>query len=101
MKVLDFLVRARLFSPGGFLLRAAVISALFLAAHATGLRAFTSIISGTLPTGKPADTGTILLGVAYIVLWFLFVVAVPVFIIGSGIFFALVLRPKCRHRHRC
>jgi len=96
VKVSDLLLRARLFSPGGFLLRAAVIAAVFLAAHAAGLRGNASIICGTSPTGRPADLWAVFLGVAYIVLWFLFVVLAPALVIGAGAFLAAVLLGRRR-----
>ena len=95
---LSWLLRARLFSPGGFLLRAAVLTALFLAAHLAGLREYTSIICGTSPTGRQADVAAVTLGAAYGVLYFLFVLAVPALVIGAAIFLALALAMRPRRR---
>jgi len=71
-------------SPGGFLVRAAVLAILYLAVHALGFRQYTSILCGTIPPG-----GAAILGVVYIVLYFAFVLIVPTLVLGSGILWAL------------
>jgi len=82
---------APLLSPRGLVVRAAVVALLFAVAHAAGLRAYTSILSGTSPTGNPADVGAALLGCVYVFLYFAFVLAVPIALIAAGLM-ALALR---------
>jgi hypothetical protein len=77
--------RAPLLSPRGLLLRAAIVALVFAVAHAAGLRAYTSILSGTSPTGNPADGGAALLGCVYVFLYFAFVIAVPIALIAAGL----------------
>jgi len=83
------LFRSRLFSPGGLLLRAAVLSLCFLLVHLLGLREYTSIVCGTSPTADQADTWAIFLGTSYIVLYFIFVLVVPILFLG-GMFFLVM-----------
>ncbi len=92
------LFQSRLFSPGGLLLRAVVLSAGFLLVHALGFREYTSIACGTSPTGNQADTWALFLGTSYIVLYLIFVLGVPILVLAGGIFFAIqFLIPNRRH----
>ena len=79
------LYRAPIFSPKGFLVRAAVIGVIYLALHAAGFREYTSIVCGSSPTGNPADTFSNVLGVAYLVFYFACVIGVPMLLIAAGI----------------
>ncbi len=91
--------RARLFSPKGFLLRAAVLLGLFLALHAFGLRASTSIICGTTPPGG-AGFANRFGAMAYVVLWLAAVVVVPVLAIGAAVFAAILAIDRRRTAKR-
>jgi hypothetical protein len=78
-------------SPGGLLARAAVLAILYLSVHALGFRQYTSILCGTLPPG-----GRAALGVAYIILYFAFVLIVPILVLGAATLWVLqrwLLRP--------
>jgi len=44
--------------------------------EAVGLRAYTSVLSGTSPTGNPTDYLSLFAGCAYVILHFLFVLGV-------------------------
>jgi hypothetical protein len=58
---------------------------LFLIAHLAGLREFTSVLNGTVgSTGVAPDTAA-LLGLGYIGLYLMFVLAVPVLVLAAGI----------------
>ena len=84
------LIRAPFFSPAGFLARAGIISIAFLFCHALGLRVYTSILSGTSPTGGAAvDWFGVVLAFTYMLLYFAFVLGVPILILASGLLAAL------------
>ena len=85
-------IRAPLFSPEGFVVWAAVLSAGFGICHAAGLREYTSAISLTFPEGVTPQTAAAL-GMAYLVMYFIFVLVVPVLLLGAGVF-ALLRRMK-------
>jgi hypothetical protein len=77
--------RADIFSPRGFLLRAGVIGAAFLALHLAGLRDYASVLNGTV---GPASTGwktSAFLGVAYLVVYMALVILAPILILAAGI----------------
>lgn len=78
------LIRAPLFSPRGFLVRAGIISIAYLFCNALGLRAYTSILSGTSPTGGAIDLFDIVLAFTYMLIYFAFVLGVPILILASG-----------------
>jgi len=73
------------FSPRGLLLRAAIISFVYLAARLAGLREYTTIISGTSPTGDVTDWWSAGLGVVYVTLYLGFVLLVPVLLIAAAL----------------
>jgi membrane protease YdiL (CAAX protease family) len=79
------------FTPRGFLHAAAILSLLFAIAHALGWRAYTTIISGTVPDGVASVRLGMAAGATYALLYFAFVLAVPILLIGSGLF-AILLR---------
>ncbi len=83
------LLHARLLSPKGLLLRAAALTGMFLIVHLAGLREYTVILSGTSPTGIPRDAWGGSLGVAYVVLYFSFVLGVPILLLGAALFMAI------------
>jgi hypothetical protein len=81
---------SRFFSPKGFLFRATGLTAMFLVVHALGGRAYTSILCGTSPTGKPLDAHTALFGAAYAALYLLTVTLVPVLVLAAAMFLLLI-----------
>ena len=83
------LIRAELFSPKGFLIRALLICLAFLVCHLAGLREFTTFLSGTTATSTFA--WSVVLGVTYIFLYLAFTLGVPILIFASG-FLALYNR---------
>lgn len=62
-----------------------MIAALFAVLHAFGLREYATILSGSSPTGGPADGRAAVLALAYILSWFGFVLGVPVLVLGAGL----------------
>ena len=89
------LFHVRLLSPKGLLLRAAGLTALFLIVHTAGLREYTMVLSGTSPTGIRMDAWGGFLGVAYVGLYFGFVLGVPVLLLAAALFMAI----QCIVRH--
>jgi hypothetical protein len=83
------LLYARIFSPRGFLQRAAAILAIFLVLNILGLRESATVLSGTSPTGARPDQWTIGLSLAYIFAYFGAVLAVPVLVLAAGIFLSV------------
>ncbi|MSR64808.1 MAG: hypothetical protein EXS18_03395 [Verrucomicrobiae bacterium] len=81
------LIPVGLFTAKGLLLRAALIAIAFLVCHALGLREYTSIICGQSLTGNVADKLPTALGCIYLVLYFLFVLVVPIMVIAVGLIF--------------
>lgn len=76
---------APFFSPRGFLERALMLFLLFAVCHLAGLREYTCIISGTSPTGDPADTAASMLGIAYFATYSLALLVAPVFAIAAAL----------------
>ena len=77
--------RAPIFSPKGFLVRAALIAAAFLALRAAGLREYTSILCGSSPTASSANMFPNIFAVAYLLFYFAFVIGVPILLIAAAI----------------
>jgi len=65
------------------LLRSVLIAAAWLAAHLVGWRDYTSIISGTSPTGGTVTVLPLVLGVTYGVLYFGAMLVAPVLVIAA------------------
>lgn len=82
----SFLFHNRLLSPKGLVLRAAVLTGLFLAVHIAGLREYTVVLSGTSPTGIRADVWAGTLGLVYVFFYFAFVIGVPILLLGAAFF---------------
>lgn len=74
-----------LFSPRGFLLRAAALLVLFLIAHLAGWREHTSILCGTATSaaGWSRLGGT--LGLVYVIVYSIAVVGVPILVLAAGL----------------
>jgi len=76
----------KLFSPKGFLLRAALIGLCFLIVHAAGWREHTTFLTGTPADAATSMNQTILFGVVYLVAYFSFVIVAPILVFAAGIF---------------
>lgn len=79
------LVQAEFLSPKDLLRHAGLVVALFAAAHAAGLREFTTIISGTVASPSLGVGLCALLGIGYMTLYFATVVLAPVLLIAAGL----------------
>jgi hypothetical protein len=77
--------RARFFSPLGFLGRALVITAVFLAIHLARLRDYTSVLNGTVGPAAASWKTSAFFGIAYLVMYMAFVLLVPVLILAAAI----------------
>lgn len=78
----------KMFSPVGFFRRALILLVLYFLCHVAGLREFTSIVSGSSPSGGRADAVAGALGAVYVVAYLIVVFIVPVLVIASGLFWA-------------
>lgn len=81
------LLRAPMFSPAGFLVRAGLLAMAYGVCHVAGLRERMSFLSGTPPaTGTGTDPAwAMTLGAAYFFCYFAFVLVVPVLILAAGL----------------
>jgi hypothetical protein len=70
-------------SPHGLLSRAVAVAAAFFICHLAGLRAYTTIISGTSPSGDPKDYVSAALGVLYVVFYVGVTMLVPALLIAA------------------
>jgi hypothetical protein len=85
--------RSDFFSPRGFLARALVISAFFLAVHLAGLRDYTSVLNGTVGSASAGWKTSAFFGLAYLLAYLAFVLLVPVLILAAGILTVWHRRP--------
>lgn len=67
------------------ILRPIVITVFFAIAHFCGLREYTSFISGTAPTTSFSPTVAGFFGLSYLVLYFAFMLLVPILLIAAGL----------------
>jgi hypothetical protein len=79
------LLVGRFFTPRGFVVSAAQVSALFLIMHLAGLRSCTTIFIGAVPAAGLAGRVAAGLGLAYIVFYLAFTVAVPILLVAAGL----------------
>ncbi len=77
--------QAERLSPKDLVRRAAVFCALFGAAHLFGLRAYTTVLSGSRADPALSLGVEAVLGSTYLVLYFLVVVVVPVLLIAAAL----------------
>jgi hypothetical protein len=78
-------------SPHGLVSRALLITVTFLILHLAGLRDYTTIISGTSPTGNLRDYCAVALGVLYAFMYVVVTMLAPVLIIAAVILAGLFL----------
>jgi hypothetical protein len=76
-------------TPGGLLMRAALIAVFFAVCHFAGWREHTSFLSGTpASVGASVNTSAVL-GVVYMAGYFGLVLLAPIFTLAAGLLFAL------------
>ncbi len=83
-------LKAPMFSPAGFLVRAAGIVVIYAVLTICGLREHMSILSLTFPEGVSRNL-SLFFGLIYLLSYFSFILLVPILAIASGLF-ALLLR---------
>lgn len=88
--------RLALISPAGFLAAAVSISALYALAHLAGLRAYTTILSGSAPPGGGDPGAATVLGLAYVALHFACVIGAPILVLAAGVLRGLERRAGSR-----
>jgi len=81
--------RTEFLSPKDLLVRAAVISLLFLVVHLAGLREFTSVLNGTIGNTEISWGESAFWGTVYIFLYLAFVLGVPILLLAAAISAAL------------
>ncbi len=81
--------RTGFLSPLDLLARAVVLSALFGLAHLAGLREHTTFLSGTLADPRMAWGWAAFLGCTYLVLYFAFVLLVPILLLAAVLSLAI------------
>jgi hypothetical protein len=86
---LRHLWQAELFSPKDFVRRAFLIGLVFLIAHLSGLREFTSILNGTTGSVGLTWEQSALRGFIYILLYLAFILLVPILLLAAAISAAL------------
>ena len=96
MKKVLFGTRTPMFSPKGFLTRAAALVVLFAVCHLAGLKEYTSVLCGMPATAGTSKETAAFLGIAYVMTYFMVIIGVPMLVIGAGIFKAALslLSPK-------
>jgi hypothetical protein len=84
----DFLRRiwkADAFSPGAFVVRAAVLAALYGVSCAAGLQEYTTFLSGTSPNVNLSWQTVSAIGLIHLLLYFSFILLVPILLITAGL----------------
>lgn len=82
-------------TPGGLLVRAALIALFFAACHLAGWREHTTFISGTPTSGGSQVNTSIVLGVVYMAGYFGFVLLTPILTLAAGLLFAFERLASC------
>ncbi len=72
-------------SPRGFLLRSALVAAVFFVLHAAGCRDFTGFFSGGRTATGAAGDVQMGLGILYALSYYSFVALAPVLVLAAGI----------------
>lgn len=78
-------LKAPMFSPAGFLVRAGVLAVVYAVLTICGVREHMSVLSLTFPDGTPRGL-SLFLGVIYFLSYFSFLLLVPILVIASGLF---------------
>lgn len=84
MRKLGAWLRAPFFTPAGFLVRAGALAALYGAATLLGLRDYATILAGSLPYEGASPRLSTVLGLGYVLLYFGWILLVPVFVLAAG-----------------
>jgi len=82
------------FSPGSFVLCAAIFAVVYLVLHLLGWRESTSIFCGTLPEGRNAQVLQSFQAVMYVLFHMATVVVAPILVLAAGVFEMVVIRAR-------
>ena len=75
-------------TPGGLLVRAALVAVFFAACHLAGWREHTTFLSGTPASAGGSVNTSALLGVVYMAAYFGLVLLAPILVLAAGLLFA-------------
>jgi len=84
--------RWSLLTPSGLVVRAVVGILVFTILHAIGLRAYTTVISGTSPTGRQVGYGDMWKMLAYVLSYLSATVLAPILLLAAGVLSLLTRR---------
>lgn len=76
--------RFSLLTPSGLIVRAALGVLAFIVLHAVGFRAYTTILSGTSPTGEQVAYVDMLKMVAYVLSYLFSTIVAPILLIAAA-----------------
>jgi len=82
-RCIEWLHRSSPFTPSGLVVRAVILFLVFVVLHATGLRHYTTVLSGTSPTGGPVGPFEVIVASTYMVGYFGVTVVAPILLIAS------------------
>jgi hypothetical protein len=77
--------KAEAFSPMFFIVRAAMLTVFYVVASVAGLREYATFLSGTSPNVNMSWQTASALGLVYILLYFAFILLVPILLIAAGL----------------
>jgi hypothetical protein len=77
--------KAEAFSPAAFLVRAAILAALYAVSRIAGLQEYTTFLSGTSPNVNLSWHTASTLGLIHLLLHFAFILLVPILLITAGL----------------
>ena len=77
--------KAEAFSPAAFLVRAAILAALYAVSRIAGLQEYTTFLSGTSPNVNLSWQTASTLGLIHLLLYFSFILLVPILLITAGL----------------
>ena len=77
-------LKAPMFTPAGFLVRAAALALGYALLSLCGLRAYMSVLSLTFPEGTPRGL-SLFFCLIYLLSYFSFILGVPILVIASGL----------------
>jgi hypothetical protein len=86
--------RAEFLSAKDMLQRAAAISVLYVAMHLAGFREFAGILNGTIGSLSLGWNLSAFLAVIYIVFYLMFIILVPVLVLGAALLTAWQRLPR-------
>ncbi len=82
-RCIKWLLRSSPFTPSGLVARAVILFLAFVLLHAMGFRHYTTVLSGTSPTGGPVGMFEVIVATTYMVSYFGVTVAAPILLIAS------------------